>query len=68
MQAITTIQASAILPATLITDPDFIYTPSNKTDVARTFRRHGWVEPDRARQRDMKRRLNPTEDLALETC
>jgi len=54
--------ATPSLPASLITDPNFIYTPANKTDVTRTFRRHGWTEPDRAKQREMKRLLNQSED------
>lgn len=61
-------QASAApaLPPTMITDLDFVYVPSNNTDVMRTFRKFGWTEPDRVKQRETKRLLNMTEeDLVL---
>lgn len=28
-------------------DPQFAYTPSNKTDVQATWARHGWVVPSK---------------------
>lgn len=51
MQTQTTITAT-------ITDPSFAHTRAVTTDVTRTFKKHGWTAPDRAKQREMKRLLN----------
>ena len=32
-----------------ITDPTFVYTPAAKTDIRRTFRKHGFVGPEEAK-------------------
>ena len=41
-----------------LTDPAFQYTTSSKTDVAKTFAKHGWTPPDRAKQYQVARQLN----------
>ena len=44
-----------------ILDPDFDYRKSDKTDVQRTWERHGWKRPDPEKQAQMRLRLNRPE-------
>lgn len=55
------IQANGFVPAVdrQILNSRFVYTPSAKTDVARTWARNGWTPPSREAQREAMRRLNP---------
>jgi hypothetical protein len=47
-----------LAPATPISNPAFRYTPPEATDVMATFKKHGFVPPSRARQRQMAIALN----------
>lgn len=38
------------VPAFLLTDPEFVWVPSGKTDVQRTWRKHGWVPPSELKE------------------
>ncbi|MFK3741064.1 hypothetical protein [Massilia sp. TN1-12] len=49
--------------AATITDPTFAYVTAASTDVTRTFKKHGWTEPDRDKQRAMKRLLNQLDNI-----
>ena len=38
------------IPATRLTDPDFVWVPSAQTDVTRIWRKYGWTPPSEARK------------------
>lgn len=45
-----------------LTDYDFTYKRSGETDVQETWRRHGWVQPDRRAQLAIALELNKLEE------
>lgn len=59
------ITTRAAVPAIRITDARFAYTSAASTDVTRTFKKHGWSEPDRGAQRSMKLALNQIDEAEL---
>jgi|GEM_PF-2938883 len=53
-----TVSDGNALPTLPITDARFSYLNSASTDVRQTFKRFGWKEPNRKKQRAMKMALN----------
>ena len=51
---------AAVMESKLL-DPSFQYTTEAKTDVTKTFLKHGWVPPCREKQRATARKLNPSQ-------
>ena len=39
------------IPSQRVTDPDFKYVPQAKTDVQETWKRFGWIPPERKEQK-----------------